>query len=162
MYDQEKGQIVFKNQDERENWISKCEKIVMKEYYNKGRFLYDMWKKDGERFLSEEFLKGSSFPYLNDGRPEFFEWAGGSGLFSFDWDYDDNLVEAKNFLISMSKTFSINGNRLQLLVTSLNMILVQLITAREYYDEEDNTDQNAYDESAYVYDEAEDEHNEEG
>lgn len=70
------GIKISKNQDEREKWISKCEKIVLKEYCNKRQFFYEMWKKDGERFLSEEFLKGSSFPYLNDGRPEFFEWVG--------------------------------------------------------------------------------------
>lgn len=80
MYDSEKGCMVFKDSVEKALWDSKCAELVKKEYFSNEEFLWEKWKNDGERFLKEDFIDGPSFPFLNDGRPELFEWINGTFL----------------------------------------------------------------------------------
>lgn len=104
MYDSEKGCMVFKDSAERAQWDNKCRQIVMKEYCSTEDFNYEKWKKDGERFLEEDFIDGASFPFLNDGRPELFEWANGTNIIctSLDiwYDYSSSYL-AYDFLFYM-------------------------------------------------------------
>lgn len=68
MYDAEKGYMVFQNQEERDAWICRCHIMVVSEYRTPDSF--NKLKSDGERFLCRDFVSSSSFPILNDGRPE--------------------------------------------------------------------------------------------
>ena len=74
MYDSEKGCMVFKDSAQRAPWDNKCQQIVMKEYCSTEDGDFEKWKKDGERFLEEDFFDGASFPFLNDNRHELFDW----------------------------------------------------------------------------------------
>ena len=108
MYDHEKGYMVFRDQSERLNWEGKCIEIVMKEYDSENDSI-NKWKKDGERFLKEDFIYSPAFPYLNDGRPELLEWLQGtysSGIFIKTGIGLDEICE---FLESMSQIYSSHG-----------------------------------------------------
>lgn len=73
MYDPEKGHMIFKDNNEMITWSNKTVEKCIKEYGHEGQIFFDKWKKDSERFLEEDFMKGIMFPYLNDGRPELLE-----------------------------------------------------------------------------------------
>ena len=112
MYDPEKGHMVYKDINEMNAWSNKTVEVCMKEYGQEGQIFFDKWKKDGERFLNEDFLKGAMFPYLNDGRPELLEWIEGSfqtRLFSYHWYYELRMTEGLEFLKQMHQVFSSHG-----------------------------------------------------
>ena len=104
MYDNEKGCMVFKDSIERAKWDKKCQEMAMKEYCSTEDGSFDKWKKDGERFLEEDFIDGQSFPFLKDGRPELFEWIHGTLItrtFLDKWDDNIRCYLAYDFLLYM-------------------------------------------------------------
>ena len=78
MFDHEKGCMIYKDGPELVAWRSKCKEIVLTEYGKATIDAFEKWRKDGERFLKEDFLNSASFPFLNDGRPELMEWLEGT------------------------------------------------------------------------------------
>lgn len=135
MFDHEKGCMIFKDESESVAWSSKCKEIVLAEYGNSTIEAFEKWRKDGERFLKEDFLNSASFPFLNDGRPELMEWIEGTlQTWALDnyWDYDSRLIGAYEFLKSMEKAYYSGDKQLKPAVYQLDFILTQLRAEREF------------------------------
>lgn len=136
MYDTEKCSLVFKDNKEREEFIIQCEGIIMKEYGARSITSFEKWRKDGERFLNEEFMNGPSFPFLNDGRLEFVEWLMGTLLTSvlyMIWDDEYRLVDAFRFIESMITAYSSLGEKYSFFVETLRMIYCSLDSEIQCY-----------------------------
>lgn len=78
--------------------------VVYREYVSD----FNKWEKDGERFLSDEFidkyLEGKTIPMLYDGRPEFNIWisyTNASGVFYGGWNSGTRYHLAKPFILNM-------------------------------------------------------------
>lgn len=135
MFDQEKGCMIFKDGSESVAWSSKCKEIVLTEYGKGTIEAFEKWRKDGERFLKEDFLNSASFPFLNDGRPELMEWLEGTLLtrtLEPYWDFESRLIGAYEFLKSMEKAYYSGDKQLKPAVYQLDFILTQLRAEREF------------------------------
>ena len=92
---------------------------------------YEKWKKDGERFLKDEFvdefIKTGIIPVLNDGRPEmeqFFEYILSSCAFLVEWGNTRMFI--KPFIENMLKIFNEHGNVPEYLA-SISQTIIQLV-----------------------------------
>ena len=132
MYDSEKGCMVFKDSIERGKWDKKCQEMVMKEYCSTEDGSFDKWKKDGERFLEEDFIDSPSFPFLNDGRPELFELINGTFMtqtFQYTWDIYSRLISAYDFLLYMYHVYT--KKEKSCFVKEITTILTNLLCEKE-------------------------------
>lgn len=95
MYDREKRIMIFKNGEERESWIKKCDEQAMREYSKESEKTYEKWRKDGEFFLEE---------YINNGGQEIIDWLQGmldTCLFLNHWECERRYGVAYEFIESM-------------------------------------------------------------
>lgn len=81
--------------------------------------------------MSENFLSSSSFPILNDGRPELGEWLEGTlstNVFRRTWDREMRLCRAHSLIKAMLTNFSEQGDiDLEAFVCSANRPFDQYI-----------------------------------
>ena len=135
MFDHEKGCMIYKDGPELVAWRSKCKEIVLTEYGKATIDAFEKWRKDGERFLKEDFLNSASFPFLNDGRPELMEWLEGTlqtMTLEHYWDYESRLKGAYEFLESMEKAYYSGNKQLKPAVHQIDFILTNLRAEREF------------------------------
>lgn len=135
MYDAAKGEMVFKDDAERVTWSARCKEIAVSEYGSSIPESFEKWKKDGQRFLTEDFLNSESFPFLNDGRPELPEWLEGTlatWVFSSWWDWDTRIVSANGFLKSMQAIYSSRTRCSASFLYALDAVLTHLRAEEEF------------------------------
>ena len=92
---------------------------------------YEKWKKDGERFLKDEFvdefIQTGKIPVLNDGRPEmeqFFYYITSTNAFLVEWGNTRILI--KPFIENMLKVYKEHGNVPEYL-SSISQTIIGLV-----------------------------------
>lgn len=116
----------------------------MEEYGKCDQKYYDKWKVDSRRFLDPSFLDYVTFPLLNDGRQELYEWLEGiyiTDVFYDIWD-DMNRFCAMKFVKSMRTEFykrmNTNDYKTQICISKCCLILSSKIVDLEKEFEEES------------------------